>query len=197
MTDFFSMAEKRKLRARVSDESLNLINKYFQTSQRNFWPWEGNVKEQVLKVLMPCPTPSPRAIFPGQFGRRSFLINYQFSIKEQSDLSIPGNADYTPLLETESFKTLDLCMKHYCNAYACTFQDISTFTVLNGLFLSACISLLLRDPTYKTCRERVKTNSDYNLFTTEDIVDLLNIYLVVVLCHWEVIGEYFGLCSGF
>lgn len=82
------------------------------------------------------------------------------TIKEESALSIPGSADSTRILETESFKALNVCMKSYFNVYARSFQDISTFTKLEGLFLSQYIGLFLTDPPYNTCRERVMTNSE-------------------------------------
>lgn len=68
--------------------------------------------------------------------------------KEEFDLLIPRSADSKPALEMESFKALNIYMKKYCIVYACSFQNISTFTTLDGLSLSKSISLLLTMPLY-------------------------------------------------
>lgn len=67
-------------------------------------------------------------------------------------------------------------MKKYCYVYAFSFQIIFIFTLLDKLFLIESVSLLLTDPHYNTRRGRFRKNSDYDVFATQNMVDLLKMF---------------------
>lgn len=107
---------------------------------------------------------------PRQLERRSFLK----TIMKKSASSRRGNVFSSPIIETESFKALKICIKNYCDVYASSFQEYSTFFMLDGHSLNESIRSPADYP-YSNRRELVKTNSDYDVFSSQVIVNLLKI----------------------
>lgn len=93
-------------------------------------------------------------------------------VKLSSKGSISARADATQILETERVRALDVYVKRYLKLI-CLFQDGSALTTLDELLLSYDINLSLAHLPLNTHLETFKTNADYVLLTTQDMVDLL------------------------
>lgn len=75
---------------------------------------------------------------------------------------------------------LQEALKTYCNIYDVRFQDLPETMELSGISLFERVEFVLTDPPYNIRRERGRSNSDYDVFTLQDMNELVGLFSEVM-----------------
>lgn len=160
MTKPFSEPKKRKKFARVPVESPHLVDEGYDTRQQSGF---GDAH-------------SPLSLPPSGELECYRSRNNQGEVRDISTRQCWLYAN----LKDEKFWSPERLHEKVLLLYACSFQDIPRFTMLNELSLKECYRLLQTYRPYNTLRERFMTNSDYDMLNNQDTVDLLNVFAAFI-----------------